>query len=401
MKMNKFMMLGIAGLAFAACSNEEELTSQFPEGTGAVTIKIAAPTVTKAIAAGHDADVEVVPADDSNVIITLTGSNSYEETITLTKAQWTAQQEVTFWNVEKPELVTVTMNDGKKTYTTTDLVETPALQAVENVPAYGETKVFTLTDKTGKPTNGDYEAGADADDVNTTYQLYSATVKMAIPMARLEVSGIKHVRATEHAAADCKYQTLTIAGVYLDNVIANGAGVAYTEGKGFSVASGTSDDYCFDGTNGTGTGDEAVLKNAATEANFGGTDFLAVDNVWPAANNVFGYNFFGADGANKLPKFKIYFDTSVAKDSSKPLPAPRYAMITKYWKEVPDEENVGSTKRQEIIKFEPGHIYRVTSAELSDENIIGDEGGNTLYGVEVTVTEATWTVETINADWAQ
>ena len=400
--MNKFMMLGIAGLAFAACSNEEELTSsQFPEGTGAVTIKIAAPTVTKAIGAGHDASVEVVPADDSNVTITLTGSNSYSETITLSKAQWTAKQEVTFWNVESPQLVTVVMNDGKKTYTTTDLVETAALQAVENVPAYGETNKFTLTENTGKPTNGAYEAGADADDVNTTYQLYSATVKMAIPMARLEVSGIKHVRAAGHAAADCKYQTLTIAGVYLDNVIANGEGVAYTEGTGFSVASGTSADYCFDGTNGTGTGDEAVLKNAATEANFGGTDFLAVDNVWPAANNVFGYNFFGADGANKLPKFKIYFDTSVAKDSSKPLPAPRYAMITKYWKEVPDEENEGTTKRQEITKFEPGHIYRVTSAELSDENIIGDEGGNTLYGVEVTVTEATWTVETIKADWAQ
>lgn len=399
MKMNKFMMLGIAGLAFAACSNEEELANQFPEGTGAVTIKIAAPTVTKAIGAGHDASVSVVPAEGSDVIITLTGTNSYEERITLSKDQWEKQQEVTFWNVEKPQLVTVSMNDGKKTYTTTDVVETVALQAVDNVPAYGETNKFTLTGETGKPTNGDYEAGADADDVNTTYQLYSATVKMAIPMARLEVSGIKHVRATEHAADDCKYQTLTIGGVYLDNVIANGAGVAYIEGTGFSVASGTPADYCFDGTN--GTGDPAVLKNAATEANFGGTDFLAVDNVWPAVNNVFGYNFFGVDAASKLPKFKIYFDTSVAKDSSKPLPAPRYAMITKYWKEVPDEENVGSTKREEIIKFEPGHIYRVTSAELSDENIIGDEGGNTLYGVEVTVTEATWTVETINADWAQ
>ena len=391
MKMNKFLMLGIAGLAFAACSNDEEIANGFPEGTGAVTIKIAAPTVTKAIAAGHSANVEVVPADNSNVTITLTGSNSYSETITLTKDQWTAQQEVTFWNVETPQLVTVVMNDGKKTYTTLDLVETTALQAVENVPAYGETNQFTLTANTGKPTNGDpYEAGADADDVNTTYQLYSATVEMAIPMARLEVSGIKHVRAQGHGTNDCKYQTLTIGGVYLDNVIANGAGVEYAEGTGFSAATGGPTDYSFDGTNGTGI--VAVLKDAATETDFGGTDFTAIDNVWPATGNVFGYNFFGATGENNMPKFKIYFDTSVAKDGTKPLPAPRYAMITKYWNE---------DKSKAITSFVPGHIYRITSAELDDENIIGDEGGNTLYGVEVTVEEATWTVETITADWAE
>ena len=391
MKMNKFLMLGIAGLAFAACSNEEELGNQFPEGTGAVTIKIAAPTVTKAIAPGHDASVDVVPATGSNVSITLTGTNNYSETITLSAAQWGEQQEVTFWNVETPQSVTVTMNGGKKTYGASDLVEAEALQAVENVPAYGETSTFTLSNRTGRPTlNDPYEAGAEDGDQNKTYQLYTATVTMAIPMARLEVSGIQHVIADEHAAADCAYQTLTIAGVYLDNVYPNGTGVAYANAA-FSCASGTPTDYCFDGTNATGTGILAELKDAATGENFGGTNFLTADNVWPATGNVFGYNFFGADGAGNLPKFKIYFSASVAKDSDHPLPAPRYAMITKYYKED------GTT---EITKFEPGHIYRITEAKLTDENIIGDEGGNTLYGVEVTVTEATWIVETIKAEWA-
>lgn len=390
MKVNKFLMLGIAGLAFAACSNEEELASQFPEGTGAVTIKIAAPTVTKAIAPGHDTNVDVVPAANSNVTITLTGSNSYSETITLTAEQWSEQQEVTFWNVEEPQLVTVSMNDGKETYTASDAVETAALQAVENVPAYGETDDFTLTSQIGSPVlNDPYEGGANAGDEKKTYQLYSASVTMAIPMARLEVSGIQHINDA-HATTGCAYTTLTIAGVYLDNVYANGTGVAYTDGQGFSVASGTPKDYSFDGVH--GTGDAAVLKDAANSENFGGTNFLVANNVWPATGNVFGYNFFGADGAGNLPKFKIYFDTSVAKDSDHPLPAPRYAMITKYY----NEDGI-----TEITKFEPGHIYRITEAKLTDENIIGDEGGNTLYGVEVTVTEATWIVETIKAEWAQ
>ena len=50
--------------------------------------------------------------------------------------------------------------------------------------------------------------------------------------------------------------------------------------------------------------------------------------------------------------------------------------------------------------FVPGTIYRITNAELVDGNIIGDESGNTLYGVEVTVKEAEWSVVDITADWA-
>lgn len=53
------------------------------------------------------------------------------------------------------------------------------------------------------------------------------------------------------------------------------------------------------------------------------------------------------------------------------------------------------------IILQNGHIYRIVDATLDDKNIIGDEGGNTLVGVEVTVKEAEWTVETIEADWAE
>ena len=39
-------MLGLAGLAFAACGNEEEVGGNVtPEGNGAVSIKIVTPTV--------------------------------------------------------------------------------------------------------------------------------------------------------------------------------------------------------------------------------------------------------------------------------------------------------------------------------------------------------------------
>ena len=48
-----------------------------------------------------------------------------------------------------------------------------------------------------------------------------------------------------------------------------------------------------------------------------------------------------------------------------------------------------------------GHIYQITSATLLDKNIIGDESGNTTYGVEVTVKEAKWTIVPTTGEWAE
>lgn len=410
MKLNKWFMLGMVGLAFTACSNEEDVTgSKFPAGNGAVSIKIVSPTITKGIGGENDAVVPVVPGTGSNVVITLTDNSTTKptQTITLSADNWGTGQTVTFWNVTDPQKVEVSMNGGKATYTTSDVVQGDDLQEVAYVPAYGATDTFNPQDRVGSPDmdndNKDgagVETGAVAEDENKTYQIYTATVEMAIPVARLEVSGIKHI-TTGHATGDCAYATLTIGGVYLDNVIPTGDGVTYTQAVAdpetpayFSVSILAPADYRFeDGVEETGTGDPAILFNSAADDNFGGSDFLATDGVWPTTGNAFGYNFFGASGEDNLPKFKIYFSESVAADDTHPLPAPRYAMITKYWKNV--------DKTEELTEFKPGTIYRITSATLTDDNIIGDEGGNTLYGVEVTVEEAQWAVQTIYADWAQ
>lgn len=398
MKMNKFFMLGLAGLAFAACNNEDEVGgTQVPEGNGAVTVKIVSPAMTRSVETGTTESSVTVTG---TVEITLTASNG-SKTITLTKDQLASQNSVTFWNVETPEKVTVTMNGGKASYENDEPTlfgDEENLIAPENIPVYGEVdangiKLTSETTSPGKQGGSDYEASVNNETANssTVYQLYTATVQLAIPVARLEVSGIQHITASgSHTADDCAYQTLTIAGVYLDNVYSKGYGVTYKEGA-FPCVSDPGEneptDYSYDGEHGTGI--EAIWKDAVTT-----TDFLTVDAVWPeTTDKAYSYYFFGADNGengNNLPKFKIYFDSSKAKDEASPLPAPRYAMINSY----------KTSDGTPITKFEPGHIYRITSAQLTDENIIGDEGGNTLYGVEVTVEEATWTVKTIEADWA-
>lgn len=386
MKFSKSLLWAFAGLGLFACSNEEVVdNTQLPDGVGAVTINIVSPSMSRAIVDGTT--VTTVPVT-GNVTIKLeatTGSGS----IDLSTEELAEQSSVTFWNVKEPKKITVSMNGGKASY----VGEAPTIftSAPAGVPAYGEVgqNAITLSSTTsspGKEGGANYETGANSGDENKTYQLYTASVKLAIPVARLEVSGIQHITDT-HAAGDCAYKTLKIAGVYLDNVYAEGTGVTYANGA-FPCASDTPTDYSYDGTHGTGTA--AILKDAATV-----TDFLTANQTWPETDGkAYAYYFYGADGADKLPKFKIYFSESESQDATSPLPAPRYAMITSYKQTA---ENGGA----QITKFEPGHIYRITSAKLTDENIIGDEGGNTLYGVEVTVEEAEWTVETIDADWAK
>ncbi len=389
MKFSKSLFLAFAGLGLFACSNEEVVeNNQLPEGVGAVTINIQSPAMSRAIEDGTSKTTVPVKGD---ITITLAAETGAGE-INLSAEQLGKQSSVTFWNVKNPTGITVTMNGGKNSYASdapTAFSGDPAA-----VPAYGYTNSFTLTGNTASPGDKggtDYETGADKEDANNTYQLYTATVQLAIPVARLEVSGIQHIITGKHEVGTedgkCAYKKLTIAGVYLDNVYATGAGVTYASGA-FPCATGAPTDYSYDGTHGTGTA--AILKDAATV-----TDFLTANQTWPETEGkAYAYYFYGADGADNLPKFKIYFSESESQDATSPLPAPRYAMITSYKQ---TSENGGG----QITKFEPGHIYRITSAKLTDENIIGDEGGNTLYGVEVTVEEAEWTVETIDADWAK
>lgn len=392
MKLNKFFMLGMVGLAFAACSNEEEMANDFPNGTGVVSVKLINPALTRTITdltpgtAGTTTiaikgDLVVSLYEASDVTVGTPNEGAIPKTITIDAEDVESTTELKFWNVTKPGLITVSINGGQKSYTST-VIETPALQsAPEFIPAYGETTNFTLTGRTESPeivNDGKTEAGAIDGDQNKTYQLYEASVNMAIPVARLEVSGITHV---DKSGSTCEYSTLTIAGAYMDNLYTEGGTYSEKDDK-YSDAT-VPQDYCWleDVEHSLGTGTTAVLKDEILgEAS--ARSFLS--GTWPADGDAFAYNFYA--GTDK-PIFKIYFDTSTG--STDPRPAPRFAMIKQY-----------VNAQGGDVTFENGKIYRITKAELADGNIIGDEGGNTLYGVVVTVTEATWSIVDIDAVWA-
>ena len=412
MKMNKFFMLGLAGLAFAACSNEEEVTS-FPDGGGAVTVKLVNPSVlTKTVTDPTVGNDNVTITGDITISLYDGQTASVSQTMTLPSTSITSSTELTFWNVTSPKKITVSINGGINSYTgisITDLQDNPA-----NIPAYGQTENFKLTGTMGSPDPDNAynaaqktgtESGANSGDENKQYQIYTAKVTMAIPVARLEVSGIKHKSHPQQATPGtdvCEYTTLTIKGVYMDNLYTQGGEYSENYDAGTTdfynsvFGNGTSiQDYCWEAGKNLGTGLTAILKDEITEDEEVGENFLEANVSWPKntdedAAQVFAYNFYPAADDN-MPKFKIYFDTSVSSDpTNNPKPAPRFAMITSY----------KTTSGSLLEAFVPGTIYRITNAELVDGNIIGDESGNTLYGVEVTVKEAEWSVVDITADWA-
>lgn len=356
MKMNKFFMLGLAGLAFAACNNDEEMTGNNLSGNGVVEVKIIAP-VTRTLGAatpgtaGVD-QIEVVPTD-GKVYVRLTaeiGGN----TIDVAPGE-TAK----FYGVKNPTKVEAWVNSGEtKALGTTVITELQSI-APEDYPAYGSSDKITLSGKT-EMNNG------------TNYEMYESTVTMKLPVARLEVSGIKHVTHPAGDEATCKYATLTIDGIYLDKI---------------SLKDGDDPvDYRMPAVG--NEGEEGyipapVLWDEITSASFLG------GGVWPAAADPAQcYYYYFYPSATQMPILKIYFANATASTEGDIISQPRYAVIKSY-------------NGQTNFQFEKGTIYRITDVTLADKNIIGDEEGNTLYGVDVTVEEAAWNIADLTAEWVE
>lgn len=390
MKVNKFLMLGIAGLAFAACSNEEVEISTNPTlgGNGVVSVKIGTPALTRnaGVATGGVDGGKVSIVGDITVTLTYNDAADVQKTqsITIDADALENDTELKFWNIATPLKLEASINNGKADYSqATDATDLKALQvAAANVPAYGVTTTFSPIAGTGESPDlsedndskeDGTEQGANTGDDQKTYQMYEATVNMAIPVARLEVSNISHKSGEDPS---CIYTKLVANGAYLDTYTYVGGklennSTAYTNG-------GATLNYSYDGVH-WGTKSDLLDEINSTE----GQSFMSGETL----AGPFTYNFF-ANGTN--PIFKIYFGSAEGNG----IIEPRYAMITNYKKY--NEE----TKAYEDVTFKNGHIYRITSAELTDENIIGDEDGNTLSGVTAYVIEATWSIVDIEADWA-
>ena len=287
---------------------------------------------------------------------------------------------VRFWNITSPERVTASINGGVSNYAEIDITQTDEnatggnLQAApENIPAYGETPVssFQLTgvmnptdDEKSALQNGLTEATKDK-----TFQKWSATVKMAIPVARLEVGPISHVSHTGQDGDNCLFRPgeLLIKGVYLDNTSLKGAAYSFST---------TKEDIKY----------PAVATVA--EDNRDGIDeaYLKKEQNTPAAtfSEETAFNFYAS---TTNPIFKVYFSSANLAAGGENQGREGWAMIRSY------------KSGGEEITLQNGKIYTITSVELKDANIVGGEDNDAVYGVDVTVEEAVWSVVEIEDVW--
>ena len=356
-------MLGIAGLAFAACSNEEDVTGNaLPEGNCALEISFSdGGMFTKTVAGTDesilDGDDRVAVTGTVTVKITAGGTGTKEAQITTEEIA--LGKTVKFWDITNPTKVEASINGGLESYAGINIKsDSPNMQAMPQViPAYGKAE-------------GDEIALDGTTEINNgkEYEMYKATVTMEIPVARLEVSGIHHIDE-----ADCEYKTLTINGIYLDKIKPTP-----------DAASGV--DYHYPAIEADeDAGIEAVPAPILWEE-IEGASFLADNAVWPAAEGqVYAFNFY----PGVMPILKIYFEKAEASDASPDIKkAPRYAVVKSY-------------NNNPNFEFKAGTIYRIKDVELADGNILGTEEGNDLYGLNVIIEEAKWDVATVTTEWIE
>lgn len=365
MKFSKSLLWAFAGLGLFACSNEEVVPEGGSmEGNGVVEVKIVTPnsmsrTLVDATPGNNEDKVQV----KGTMSIKLTaGTGTATQTVEL-DGKGTGTTTVKFWGVQNPTKIEAWVNDGDKVGDGTSIINAsaPAMQAMpEAIPAYGLSETFTLT-------------GRMETNEGKSYEMYTTSVAVKIPVARLEVSGIKHVTHPTSDEATCKYDELTIDGIYLDKILATKGATSVTDYKYPEVVGGE--------------GVTAIPAPILWDEIDG--DFLATGAVWPATADpakAYAFNFY--PNAAQMPILKIYFATATASDLDNPVSQPRYAVIKSY-------------NGDSAFKFEAGKIYRITDVTLSDKNIIGDEEGNNQYGVDVTVTEAQWTIVDTTAEWVE
>ena len=395
MKWNKFFMLGVAGLALCACSNEDEVTNtSLPTGEGAVTVRIVSPALTKSVAEGTTGSSVKV---EGTLTIKVTHNNNQTLTKDVTIGSEATDATVTFWNVTSPTKVEAYMNNGVESYSDIAIApkgsgeNDPDLQAMpKSIPVYGSaTPALTGTTDNGvtEDDGSNENANSDKEDPNRTFQMYSATVSLEIPVARLEMSGITHV---DHTGSSCEFTDLQITGVYLDNLLATGGALSRSN-------------YVFPDDNETTTEPETPLYDAINP-----TEDFTSTGTWPKVTTgittpVYAYNFYAPADDETInngmiteeiseqynPHFKVRFTYTEGEAPNTTIQT-RYAMITKY---------TYTSGGFDYLVMRKGHIYKINAAAISDDNIVPGEDGEDLYALTVTVEEAEWTVNTVYGAW--
>jgi len=356
MKLNKYFMLGLAGLAFAACSNEDEVGNDLSQNSKTITVKIETGGYTTR-ASGNEAwtngannqsqitvnTVTLYLLDkDGAIVDTKTLANKLSDTFhgvsgTVTKIAAVANCQ--------PTASGTWANVVAETFDVADY------QTAENAPVYAEAVDITYK-------NTDTQEG---------YPMYEATLQLATKMSRIELSGnLQCTNLTESA-----YKTLT-----LEYVGINRANTKFTlKGIGSDPHSVTDNLPGFPDT-GTPT---AFYDAAATPA-----PVLDDKNTSVALGTSYGYSVCG------MPELLLRFDSEPIDNVTEGyiIYDPAYLKITGF------KTDGGNT-----VAMEPGKIYQITDLEFTEENITTLEKDKIC--ITATVSVAPWDIVAVEPSYGE
>lgn len=356
MKLNKYFMLGLAGLAFAACSNEDEVGNDLSQNSKTITVKIETGGYTTR-ASGNEAwtngannqsqitvnTVTLYLLDkDGAIVDTKTLANKLSDTFhgvsgTVTKIAAVANCQ--------PTASGTWANVVAETFDVADY------QTAENAPVYAE-----AVDITYKNT-----------DTQDGYPMYEATLQLATKMSRIELSGnLQCTNLTESA-----YKTLT-----LEYVGINRANTKFTlKGIGSDPHSVTGNLPGFPDT-GTPT---AFYDAAATPA-----PVLDDKNTSVALGTSYGYSVCG------MPELLLRFDSEPIDNVTEGyiIYDPAYLKITGF-----------KTADGNVVAMEPGKIYQITDLEFTEENITTLEKDKIC--ITATVSVAPWDIVAVEPSYGE
>lgn len=356
MKLNKYFMLGLAGLAFAACSNEDEVGNDLSQNSKTITVKIETGGYTTR-ASGNEAwtngannqsqitvnTVTLYLLDkDGAIVDTKTLANKLSDTFhgvsgTVTKIAAVANCQPTA--------------SGTWANVVVETFDVADYQTAENAPVYAE-----AVDITYKNT-----------DTQDGYPMYEATLQLVTKMSRIELSGnLQCTNLTESA-----YKTLT-----LEYVGINRANTKFTlKGMGSDPHPVTDNLPGFPDT-GTPT---AFYDAAATPA-----PVLDDKNTSVALGTSYGYSVCG------MPELLLRFDSEPIDNVTEGyiIYDPAYLKITGF-----------KTADGNVVAMEPGKIYQITDLEFTEENITTLEKDKIC--ITATVSVAPWDIVAVEPSYGE
>ena len=356
MKLNKYFMLGLAGLAFAACSNEDEVGNDLSQNSKTITVKIETGGYTTR-ASGNEAwtngannqsqitvnTVTLYLLDkDGAIVDTKTLANKLSDTFhgvsgTVTKIAAVANCQPTA--------------SGTWANVVVETFDVADYQTAENAPVYAE-----AVDITYKNT-----------DTQDGYPMYEATLQLVTKMSRIELSGnLQCTNLTESA-----YKTLT-----LEYVGINRANTKFTlKGIGSDPHPVTDNLPGFPDT-GTPT---AFYDAAATPA-----PVLDDKNTSVALGTSYGYSVCG------MPELLLRFDSEPIDNVTEGyiIYDPAYLKITGF-----------KTADGNVVAMEPGKIYQITDLEFTEEDITTLEKDKIC--ITATVSVAPWDIVAVEPSYGE